>query len=208
MRLIFFVLLLLQTLVVSSCSWFADKPAPPPPPTPLEAAKEANEKARRANEELKKNYPMPQVKWTFAAKAIEIRFKADATLNYYDNEAHTLAVAVYQMSDPSVYLSYGANREKLTEIMEAHRFDPSVTSFDQFFFQPGEERVIRIDRAENSRFVGIVAGYFQFDPDQVTRLFEVPVVVTPGTQEVLAVPGTLNINIFAGRNRIQQFGSN
>jgi type VI secretion system VasD/TssJ family lipoprotein len=207
MRLTFFALLVLQMLVVSSCSWFADKPVPPPL-TPLEAAKEANEKARIANEELKKNYPMPQVKWTFAAKAIEIRFKADATLNYYDDEPHTLAVAVYQMSDPSVYLSYGVNREKLTEIMEAHRFDPSVTSFDQFFFQPGEERVIRIDRAENSRFVGIVAGYFQSDPDQVTRLFEVPVQVTPGKQEVLASPGTLNINIFAGRNMIQQYGSN
>lgn len=207
MRLIFFALLLLQMLVVSSCSWFADKPAPPPL-TPLEAAKEANEKARIANEELKKNYPIPQVKWTFAAKAIEISFKADATLNSYDDEPHTLAVAVYQMSDPSVYLSYGVNREKLTEIMEAHRFDPSVTSFDQFFFQPGEERVIRIDRAENSRFVGIVAGYFQSDPDQVTRLFEVPVLVTPGKQEVLASPGPLNINIFAGRNMIQQYGSN
>jgi type VI secretion system VasD/TssJ family lipoprotein len=206
MRLIFLTLLLLPMLVISSCSWFADKPAPPL--TPLEAAQEANEKAKKANEELKKNYPIPQVKWTFAAKAIEIRFKADAALNYYDGESHTLAVAVYQMSDPGVYLSYGVNREKLTEIMEAHRFDPSVTSFDQFFFQPGEERVIRIDRAENSRFVGIVAGYFQSDPDQVTRLFEIPVLVTPGKQEVLVSPGTLNINIFAGRNMIQQYGSN
>ncbi|WP_306548284.1 type VI secretion system lipoprotein TssJ [Desulfobulbus sp.] len=207
MRTIFFIVILLLTLVASGCSWFASKP-PPPPLTPLEAAKEANEKARIANEELKKNYPVPQVKWTFAAKAIEIRFKADAALNSYDDEPHTLAIAVYQMSDPSVYLSYGANRDKLSEIMEAHRFDPSVTSFDQLFLQPGEERVIRIDRAENSRFVGIVAGYFQSDPDQVTRMFEVPVLVTPGKQEVLAAPGTLNINIFAGRNMIQQYGSN
>ncbi|MGD9947343.1 MAG: type VI secretion system lipoprotein TssJ [Desulfobulbus sp.] len=207
MRPILFILMLLQALVTSSCSWFASKP-PPPPPTPLEAAKEANEKARIANEELKKNYPVPQVKWTFAAKAIEIRFTADAGLNYYDGESHTLAVAVYQMSDPTVYLSYGANRDKLTEIMAAHRFDPSVTSFNQLFLQPGEERVVRIDRAENSRFVGVVAGYFQSDPDQTTRLFEVPVVVTPGKDEVLAAPGTLNINIFAGRNMIQQYGSN
>jgi len=206
MRLIVFIVVLLQTLIGAGCSWFSSPP--PPPPTPLEAAKDANEKAKIANEELKKNYPVPQVQWTFAAKAIEIRFKADPSLNSYDGEPHTLAVAVYQMSDPSVYLGYGANRDKLTEIMDAHRFDPSITSFQQVFLQPGEERVIRFDRAENSRFVGIVAGYFQSDPDQTTRLFEVPVVVTPGKDSVLAAPGTLNINIFAGRNMIQQYGSN
>jgi type VI secretion system VasD/TssJ family lipoprotein len=208
MRPTLFVVILLQALVLAGCSWFASKPPPPPAPTPLEAAKEANEKARIANEELKKNYAVPQVKWTFAAKALEIRFKADAELNVYDGESHALAVAVYQMSDPNVYLSYGVNREKLTEIMDAHRFDPSVTTFDQFFLQPGEERVVRLDRAENSRFVGIVAGFFQADPDQATRLFEIPVVLTPGKQEVLAAPGVLNLNIFAGRNMIQQYGSN
>ena len=206
MRLIFLLIVLLQALVGTGCSWFSSKP--PPPPTPLEAAKEANEKAKKANEEFKKNYQVPKVQWTFAAKAIEIRFKADGNLNFYDGEPHTLAVAVYQMSDPSVYLGYGTSRDKLTEIMDAHRFDPSVTSFQQVFLQPGEERVIRFDRAEKSRFVGVVAGYFQSDPDQTTRLFEVPVLVTPGKDTVLAAPGTLNINIFAGRNMIQQYGSN
>lgn len=206
MRRSLFIIVLLQALLLPGCSWFSSKP--PPPPTPLETAKEANEKARIANEELKKNYPVPQVKWIFAAKAIEIHFKADAGLNFYDNESHTLAVTVYQMSDPNVYLSYGVNRAKLAEIMDAHRFDPSVTTFDQIYLQPGEERVLRLDRAENTRFVGIVCGYFQADPDQVSRLFEIPVTITPGKEEVLATPGALNINIFTGRNMIQQYGSN
>ncbi len=180
----------------------------PPPPTPLEAAKEAAEKARVANEVLKRNYAVPQVRWTFSAKAIEIRFKADAGLNYHDDEPHTLAVAVYQLSDPNVFTSYRASREKLSEIMDARRFDTSVTAFDQIFIQPGEERIIRLDRMENSRFVGIVAGYYQSDPDQVTRLFEIPVVIVPGQQELLSSPGSLNVNIFAGKNMIQQYGSN
>ena len=192
-------------LTPAGCSWFSSKP---PPPTPLEVAKEAAERSRIATEALKKNYAVPHVKWTFAAKAIEIRFKADAGLNYYEDEPHTLAVAIYQLSDPNVFGSYGVNRDKLTEIMTAHRFDPSVTSFNQFFIQPGEEQVIRLDRAENSRFVGIVAGYYKSDPDQSTRLFEIPVVIAPGKQELLSSPGVLNINIFAGRDMIQQYGSN
>lgn len=205
MRQSFSAISLLLILMTPGCSWFSSKP---PPPTPLELAQQTAEKARAANDELKKNYAVPQVKWTFAAKAIQLRFKADAGLNYYDGEAHTLAVAVYQMSDPNIFLSYGVTREKLTEIMDAHRFDPSVTTFNLLFIQPGEERVIRLDRAENSRFLGIVSGYYQSDPDQSMRLFEIPVIVSPGKQELLASPGALNINIFAGSNMIQQYGSN
>lgn len=205
MRTLTYAILLLLMLMPAGCSWFSPKP---PPPTPLEVAKEASERARIANEELKRNYAVPPVRWTFAAKAVEIRFKADAGLNYYDGEPHTLAVAVYQMSDPNVFGGYCANRDKLAEIMDAHRFDPTVVSFSQLFIQPGEERIIRLDRAENSRFVGIVAGYYQADPDQATRLFEIPVVIAPGKQELLAFPGVLNVNIFAGRNMIQQYGSN
>ena len=205
MRLSLLFIMLFMLLSVAGCSWFSSKP---PPPTPLEAAKDAAEKSRKANEELKRNYAVPAVRWTFSAKAIEIRFKADTTLNYYEGEPHTLAVAVYQLSDPSVFAGYRASREQLTEIMDARRFDNSVTTFDQFFIQPGEERVIRLDRAENTRYVGIVAGYYQSDPDQAVRLFEVPVIIAPGKQELLSSPGALNVNIFAGRNMIQQYGSN
>ncbi len=192
-------------LTLSGCSWFSSKP---PPPTPLQVAQEAAEKSRIANEALKKNYATPQVRWTFAAKAIELRFNATAGLNFYDGEPHSLVIAVYQMSDPNQFNSYRISREKLTEIMEAYRFDPSVTAFDQIFLQPGEQRVVRIDRAENSRFVAIVAGYYQTDPDQSTRLFEIPVKLSPGSNETLATPGVLNVNIFAGDSMIQQFGSN
>lgn len=192
--------------LAAGCSWFSSPP--PPEPTPLEKAHDAEEKLRAAKDDLKKQYPQPQVKWTFAAKAIELRFKASAGLNMYSGEPHTVVVAIYQMSDPNVFNTYRSSREKLAEIMEPHRFDQSVTAFDQFYLQPGEERVIHLDRAENSRFVAVVAGYFNADPDQVTRLFEIPVTTSAGVRDIIALPGPLNLNIFAGDNMIQQFGSN
>ena len=199
------LILVLSAVMSGGCSWFSSSP---PPPTPLQVAQEAADKSKAANEELKKKYATPQVRWTFAAQAIELRFYAAKGLNYYEGEPHALVVAVYQLSDPNQFASYRVSREKLTEIMEPHRFDPSVTAFDQIFLQPGEERVVRLDRAENSRFVAIVAGYYQTDPDQSTRLFEIPVKVSPGSTELLAAPGVLSVNIFAGDSMIQQFGSN
>jgi type VI secretion system VasD/TssJ family lipoprotein len=192
-------------LTLSGCSWFSSKP---PPPTPLQVAQEAAEKSRIANEVLKKNYATPQVQWTFAAKAIELRLTASAGLNFYDGEPHSLVISVYQLSDPNQFNSFRVSRDKLTEIMDTYRFDPSVTAFDQIFLQPGEQPVVRLDRAEKTRFVAIVAGYYQTDPDQSTRLFEIPVKVTPGSTEPLATPGILYVNIFAGDSMIQQFGSN
>jgi type VI secretion system VasD/TssJ family lipoprotein len=205
MRLLFRTSVQLLLLMSAGCSWFA---AAPPPPTPLEVAREAAEKSRAATEALKNSSAAPQVRWTFSAMAIEIRLKGDSKLNVYDGESHSLAVAVYQLSDPNLFGSYCASREKIIEIMNAYRFDPSVLTFEQFYLQPGEERVIRLNRAENSRYVGIVAAYYKSDPDQSARLFEIPVVVTPGREGLLAAPGALNINIFAGSNMIQQYGSN
>lgn len=201
----FWLMLVLTAMLTGGCSWFSSSP---PPPTPLQVAQEAAEKSRIANDELKKKYATPQVRWTFAAKSIELRFNATAGLNSYEGEPHSLVIAVYQLSDPNQFYRYRVSRKKLTEIMEAHRFDPSVTAFDQIFLQPGEERVIRLDRAENSRFVALVAGYYQTDPDQSTRLFEIPVKVSPGSTELLAAPEVLSVNIFAGDSMIQQFGSN
>lgn len=191
-------------LICSGCSWFSSKPQP----TPLQVAQEAAEKSRIANEALKKSFGTPQVRWTFEAQSIEINFKASTGLNFYDDEPHSLVVSVYQLSDPNKFSSYLTSREKLNEIMDTYRFDPSVTSFDQIFLQPGQQITVRLDRSENSRYVAIVAGYYQSDPDQSTRLFEIPVRITPGSNQALAVPGKLFVNIFAGDTMIQQYGSN
>lgn len=199
------LMLFLILLFAGGCSWFSSSP---PPPTPLQVAQDAAEKSRAANEVLKKNSAAPQVRWNFAAQAIELRFNTTKGLNFYDGEPHSLVIAVYQLNDPNRFNSYLTSRDKLTEIMEPHRFDPSVTAFDQIFLQPGEERVIRLDRAENSRFVALVAGYYQTDPDQSTRLFEIPVKLSPGSTELLGAPAVLSVNIFAGDTMIQQFGSN
>jgi len=191
-------------VVTAACS----SPPPPLPPTPIEKAHLAEESLRTAKEELKKNYPQPQPHWVFAAKAIEIRFKASAGLNRYKGESHSLVVAVYQLSDPNIFNSYLADKDKLTEIMDPHRFDKSVTAYDYIFLQPGEEKIVHLDRAEQSRFVAVVAGYYSGDPDQVTRLFEIPVTTTAGVRDIIATPGRLYLNIFAGDKMIQQFGSN
>lgn len=200
--------LLIFFSLLAGCSWFSSSPPPPPPPTPLEKAHTAEDNLRQAKEELKKNYPEPQPHWKFEANAIEIRFKASRGLNNYMGEAHSLVISIYQMSDPNAFSTYLADRDKLTEIMDPHRFDKTVTAYDQLFLQPGEERIVHLDRAENTRYVALVAGYYGADPDQVTRLFEIPVNTTAGVRDIIANPARLNLNIYAGDNMIQQFGSN
>ncbi len=199
------ICMFLLVALTGGCCLFSSPP-PPPKLTPIEKAHAAEESLREAKAELKKDYPQPQ--WIFAAKAIEIRFKASSGLNWYDGESHATVIAVYQMTDPNAFKTFLVSRDKLTEIMEPHRFDPSVTAFDEIFLQPGEERIVHIDRAEKSRFVAVVAGYYNTDPDQSTRLFEIPVTTKAGIRDIIATPAPLYVNIFAGDNMIQQFGSN
>ena len=40
-------------------------------------------------------------------------------------------------------------------------FDPSVVGRDQLIVQPKEKKKVILDRVENTRWVGIVAGYYE-----------------------------------------------
>lgn len=117
--------------------------------------------------------PDPQPSWTFAPDGISIHYRADAMLNSYNGEAHTVILVIYQLTSLDAFGSLSKTEEGLQTLLEARRFDPGVVGTDKIIIQPGEERRIRFDRAEQARWVGIVAGYYDLVPGQVDRTFPI-----------------------------------
>lgn len=71
----------------------------------------------------------------------------------------------------------------------------------------GSTNRLDIDRYENVKWVGIVAGYYDLTPGQVTRTYEMPVLIeTKGmifkTNE--AKMGLLGMNLYFGPTSIQE----
>lgn len=143
----------------------------------------------------------------YASKAIQIQYRADANLNTYQDKPHTLAFVVYQVADINPFNNLVKDATGLTTLLKGEKFDPSVMAVDRFFIEPGDTNYLDIDRYENVKWVGIVAGYFDLTPGQVTRIYEMPVLIeTKGmifkTNE--AKMGLLGMNLYFGPSSIQE----
>ena len=138
--------------------------APPPPPPQSLVAEEPG-----------------LVLWPRAEKAVRLRLSADRNLNIYGSKAHSLQICVYQLDKPDAFLDLAKTQEGVTTLLKAESFDPSVKNVVRLFVQPLEDAVYELDRAESATFVGIVCGYFDAAPENVTGVWEIkPQTATSG----------------------------
>jgi hypothetical protein len=80
-----------------------------------------------------------------------------------------------------------------------------VLKFERYVVSPGKKTALKIDRVQEAKFVGFVAGYYQFNELQAARLFKIPLNVrTSGiiTTSYKAEPAVLALRLFLGSDRI------
>jgi type VI secretion system VasD/TssJ family lipoprotein len=121
--------------------------------------------------------PDPEPVWRFQPESIRIRYAADAMLNSYNGSAHTLVMAVYQLANREAFTDLAKSGEGVQKLLEARKFDPTVVGLDRFIVQPGEEKTLVINRAEDARWVGIAFGYYDLRAEQATRVFGIDSVI-------------------------------
>jgi predicted component of type VI protein secretion system len=72
---------------------------------------------------------------------------------------------------------------------------------------PGEYQSIILDRAEGAKYIGIAAGYADFQKERITRLVEIPVMtVKEGgmfSKQTVAKPGKLDLTLRLGPHQIE-----
>ena len=89
--------------------------------------------------------------------------------------------------------------------MSCQRFDSSVTSTERLIIRPGQEKTFTLDRAEGTKYVGFVSGYYAMRPNDMIRLLEVPVVLDVTglfSKTVKTVVGDMNIDLSLGSQQI------
>jgi predicted component of type VI protein secretion system len=89
---------------------------------------------------------------------------------------HTLQVCVYQLRDPNAYNQLANDEDGLYQLLECSLFDMSVVSSKRLTVHPDRDLNISLDRAEDAKYVAVVAGYYLIRKERITRLFEIPVV--------------------------------
>ena len=118
--------------------------------------------------------PDPEPEWSFRPKAIEISYQADRMLNEYQESSHAIQVVVYQFDSINRFKELAGYKDGLIRLLKAKSFDPSVKAVKKIYVDPGEVGKLVLDRAEYSKWVGIVAGYFDLVPGRSSCVFKIP----------------------------------
>ncbi|BBO17387.1 type VI secretion system lipoprotein TssJ [Candidatus Brocadia pituitae] len=131
--------------------------------------------------------------------AIRIHIRSDQDLNYYDGEPHTLVLGIYQLRSLNAFNELKDENEGLSKLLQCNNFDASVTSSKSFVIYPGEEATKTLDRAEGTKYVGMVTGYYMAQKDEAVRTHQIPVSFF-GKK-----PKKLDAELYLGREKIKGF---
>ncbi|WP_221795098.1 type VI secretion lipoprotein TssJ [Oceanobacter mangrovi] len=114
--------------------------------------------------------------WDYDGKGIAMRFVAPKQLNLHSGKPHTLYLRVYQLSDLKVFNDISKSQAGIRELLTSAEIDPTFLTKEEYVIAPDEMLKVTLERMKETRFVAIVAGYYQLDPKEVVRVFPIPAV--------------------------------
>jgi hypothetical protein len=132
---------------------------------------------------------------------ISIRLKAVKNLNFVNQEAHTLAVAVVQVDSVKAAMKLAQNPDSLDKLLVGEAAnDPSVTAYDRFIVQPSSSDEVVLARAQETQIIIIYAAYFNALIENRIRLQEIPLLISSKgivaqTYQAKAAPLNIRLNL-------------
>jgi len=159
-------------------------------------------------------------KWTYEVRAVNMVLRASSDVNSVSGRPHSIAVGLFQMSDPNTFRGLSVTREGAVELLQKGKIDETIVDFQLLTMRPGEQKKVSISRAETAKYIGVIAGYFKLNPKTDVRIFPIPVRAIPRgvvektlawasivSDEAKAVPGKLNVIVDLGRTGSKQIVS-
>lgn len=146
-----------------------------------------------------------EVKWPYAKNGIMIELAADIDLNFYANRPHTLVLGVLQFDDEKTFPKLLTQPSELMKSLSSGNLPAGALQLDRYVVSPDARLLLEIDRVQDAKFVGIVAGYYQFDPARSARYFRIPLNMQSSgiiTKDYKAEPAVLALRVGLGSQRI------
>ncbi len=155
--------------------------------------------------------------WIYEVRAINLVLKAAADVNSVSGRPHSIAVGLFQMSDPNTFTGLSVTRAGAVELLQKGKIDETIVNFQLLTMQPGEQKKVSISRAQTAKYIGVIAGYFKLNPKTDVKVFPIPVreierglvekalaFASLVADEAGAVPGKLNVIVDLGRSGSKQ----
>jgi type VI secretion system VasD/TssJ family lipoprotein len=143
--------------------------------------------------------------WSYAPDALSFDVIADSALNRYNDTPHTLLLGIYESADAQAFGRLLADPVALARSMESGTAGAAFLQLSRYVVMPGQHSIFVIDRAQNTRYVGVVAGYAQLNAPTSVRQFEILAVTTHTgwiSKDYAAAAGPLAVRITLGAQGI------
>ncbi len=159
--------------------------------------------------------------WTYEKRAISVSVKAPADLNSVSGRPHSLAIGVFQLSDPNTFSGLSVTVEGAVELLQKGQIDETVANFSLINVRPGEHKKITLNRTQSAQYIGVIVGYYKLNPSKDIKVFPIPLraqerglvekglaALTLISDEAKAYPDKLSIYIDLGRSSTKQLTDN
>ena len=155
--------------------------------------------------------------WVYEKRAITVSIKAPADLNSLSGRPHSLAIGVFQLSDPNTFSGLSVTTQGAVELLQKGQIDETVASFQLITIRPGEKKKVSINRTQSAQYLGMIVGYYNINPSKDVRVFPIPLraqerglvekglaALTLIADESKAYPDKLNVFVDLGRSSTRQ----
>ena len=142
--------------------------------------------------------------YAYGERAIRLHLRSDPQLNRYDGKPHTLVLCSYQLRDPNSFNQLLEEKEGLSKLLECSRFDPSVTHSKRWIIHPGKEVTEILDRFEGTKYLGVVAGYYDLHRENAVRFFKIPVSEEKKDKTIMMKVEKLDLDLYLAPQQIQE----
>lgn len=153
--------MLLLCFMLSLCACGQKEPDPPgtmPPPAPAENPRD--------------------VTWNFQKNAIGLTIISSSNLNVVQGVPHSVSICLYQTENPDLLKAKAETEEGLRELLLCKSSPPERFQAQQIYVQPNTIVEKMLDRAENAKYLAVVAGFNILNSKQSFSIIPIPLQTT------------------------------
>lgn len=111
----------------------------------------------------------------FASGAITLNLRAEPGLNRVNELPNSCTVLLIQAKDKPSLGKVLNNPALLKGLFAGAGSEGDILQLDRYVMMPGQTNILHIDRAQNTRNIALVAGYYPFPAKQHMLTAEIPV---------------------------------
>lgn len=147
----------------------------------------------------------PAESWVHERGAIILNLKASEQLNLYDGKPHSLVLRVFQLNGPQGFNEQRKTRSGLQQLLaagsdEMEALGIGIVDYQEWVIRPGEETTRILDRYAETRYLGLIAGYYDLERDHITRLVSFPA-LDRSPAPAAGVIDTLTFGVFGNEGK-------